>query len=246
METSRRQPQAASTFRIHRYPASLIDRLTFDDGRSVLVRPVLPQDAALQQQFVRDLSPMSRYRRFHGPLRELPAHTLDYFTQVDYRAHLALLAETFDAKGEEVQVAEVRYVLRALNGDEADGDGDGHANDDGGAGGDAGVADFAIAVADAWQGRGLGGRMLEALVRSARDAGVRRLEASVLADNEAMRGLMRARGFRVRRDPADAHLVIAWLDLDRAAAVPTAQAAFHPASRRASASVGSPLGVAPC
>lgn len=198
MEMSQSHLQAASTFRIHRYPASLIDRLTLDDGRSVLVRPVLPQDAELQQQFVRDLTPASRYRRFHGPLRELPAGTLDYLTQVDYRAHLALLAETFDACGDEVQVAEARWVLRLADGAPVD----------------AGVADFAIAVADAWQRCGLGSRMLDALVRSAGDAGVRRLEGSVLADNEAMRGLMRARGWRVRRDPADAHLVIVWLDLD--------------------------------
>jgi acetyltransferase len=206
MEMSQRHLQAASTFRIHRYPASLIDRVTLDDGRSVLVRPVLPQDAELQQQFVRALSPTSRYRRFHGPLRELSADTLDYLTQVDYRAHLALLAETFDADGEEVQVAEARWVLRVADGD----------------GLDAGVADFAIAVADAWQGRGLGSRMLEALVRSARDAGVRRLEGSVLAENDPMRGLMRARGWHVRRDPAEAHLLVAWLDLLPHAADPAA------------------------
>ena len=199
METNLRQlDAAASTFRIHRYPASLIDRLTLDDGRSVLVRPVLPQDAALQQQFVRDLSPTSRYRRFHGPLLELSADTLDYLTQVDYRSHLALLAETFDVRGEEVQVAEVRYVRRRP-GEEGFGEG---------------IADFAIAVADEWQGRGLGSRMLNVLVKTARDAGVRRLEGSVLADNDAMRGLMRARGWRIRRDPADAHLVIAWIDLE--------------------------------
>ncbi|MDT3678691.1 MAG: GNAT family N-acetyltransferase [Burkholderiaceae bacterium] len=199
---------AAQRFCIHRYPASLIDRLTLADGRSVLVRPVLPQDAALQQQFVRELSPTSRYRRFHGPMRELSADTLDYLTQVDYRSHLALLAETFDPRGEEVQVAEVRYVRR-----------------EGEAGRlDAGIADFAIAVADEWQGAGLGSRMLDALVRSARDGGVRRLEGSVLADNEPMRALVRARGWRIRRDPDDARLVIAWLDVEPAAALAPAPA----------------------
>lgn len=211
----------AERFFIHRYPTSLIDRLTLDDGCCVLVRPVLPQDAALQQEFVRDLSPTSRYRRFHGPLRELSAETLDYLTQVDYRSHLALLAETFDARGEEVQVAEVRYVRRRA-GEE---------------GFEAGIADFAIAVADEWQGRGLGTRMLNALVESAREGGVRRLEGSVLADNEAMRGLLRARGWRVRRDPADAHLVIAWLDLEDA----TGLAPGIP-----SEAATRPVGVTPC
>lgn len=190
----------AARFRIHRYPASLIDRLTLADGRSVLVRPVLPQDAALQQQFVRGLTALSRYRRFHSGLRELAAGMLDFLTQVDYRSHLALLAEIFDA-GDEVQVAEARYVRREAHGN------------------DAGIADFAIAVADEWQGCGLGSRMLDALVSSARAAGVRRLEGSVLADNDPMRRLLRARGWRIRRDPADAHLVIAWLELEPAHAV---------------------------
>ncbi len=189
---------AATRFCIHRYPASLIDRFTLADGRSVLVRPVLPQDAALQQQFVRDLTPTSRYRRFHSGLRELSVDMLDYLTQVDYRSHLALLAEVFEARGDEVQVAEVRYVRR-----EGDDDAD-----------DADTADFAIAVADGWQGCGLGSRMLDALLASARAAGVRRLEGSVLADNEPMRHLMLARGWRIRRDPDDSHLVIAWRDLE--------------------------------
>ncbi|HQY27791.1 MAG TPA: GNAT family N-acetyltransferase, partial [Burkholderiaceae bacterium] len=104
---------APAMFRIHRYPAALIDRVPLADGRSVLVRPVLPQDGELQQRFVRALSPASRYRRFHSALSELPHATLAYLTQVDYASHLALLAETFDEQGGEIQVAEARYVRRS-------------------------------------------------------------------------------------------------------------------------------------
>ncbi len=196
-----------AVFRIHRYPASLIDRVLLADGRSVLVRPVLPQDAELQQRFVRELSPMSRYRRFHSALNELPSTTLDYLTQVDYSSHLALLAETFDANGDEMQVAEARYVRR-------DAYGGASAQAPGG-----GIADFAIAVADTWQGAGLGSRLLAVLVAAARAGGVRRLEGSVLADNEPMRGFVRALGWRLRRDPSDARLVVAALDLEQAAEV---------------------------
>jgi len=177
------------TYRIHRYPAALIDRPTLADGRSVLVRPVLPQDGDLQQAFVRGLSPASRYRRFHSPVGELPPSMLAYLTQVDYASHLALLAETFDADGCEVQVAEARYVRR----------------DDG----EPGVADFAVAVADGWQGLGLGRYLLTALAREARANGLRRLEGSVLADNAAMKGLVRGLGWTLRGDPADARLAIA-------------------------------------
>jgi len=186
--------ELSSTFRIHRYPAALIDRVMLADGRSVLVRPVLPQDGALHQRFVRELSPASRYRRFHSAVSELPEATLDYLTQVDYASHLALLAETFGERGEEVQVAEARYVRRT-DADEAH------------------VADFALAVADRWQGLGLGSRMLAALVDSARSAGVRRLEGSVLADNEPMCVLLRRHGWKLRIDADDGRLLVASLEL---------------------------------
>lgn len=184
-------------FRIHRYPASLIDRLMLDDGRSVLVRPVLPQDAELQQRFVRELTPQSRYRRFHGALTELSETALDYLTQVDYASHLALLAETFDFDGAERQVAEARYVRREAS--------DAQRED--------GVADFAIAVADDWQGHGLGSQLLNTLVRRARTSGIRRLVGSVLADNDPMRALVHSRGWRIRPDPEDERLLIASLGL---------------------------------
>lgn len=188
-----------ATFRIHRYPAALIDRVMLADGRSVLVRPVLPQDDELHQRFVRELSQASRYRRFHSALSELSSATLAYLTQVDYASHLALLAETFDESGGEIQVAEARYVRRAAD--------------------EAHVADFAIAVADRWQGAGLGRHLLNALVASARGAGLRRIEGSVLADNAPMCALMRGLGWRLRSDPEDARLLVASLDLAPAAAL---------------------------
>lgn len=184
----------ATVFRIHRYPAALIDRVPLADGRSVLVRPVLPQDSELQQAFVRGLSTTSRYRRFHTALSELSADTLDYLTQVDYASHLALLAETFDDEGREVQVAEARYVRRL---------------DD-----DHDVGDFAVAVDDAWQGLGLARYLLAALAAHARANGLRRLEGSVMADNAPMRALIRSLGWRIRQDRTDARLVIACVELD--------------------------------
>lgn len=184
---------APAVFRIHRYPAALIDRVSLADGRSVLVRPVLPQDSALQQDFVRGLSAANRYRRFHSALRELPESTLEYLTQVDYASHLALLAETFEDGGCEVQVAEARYVLR----DDADD-----------------VAEFAVAVADGWQGQGLAKYLLGALAAQASASGLRRFEGSVLADNAPMRALMRSMGWQIRADPQDARLVVASVDLN--------------------------------
>jgi GNAT superfamily N-acetyltransferase len=189
------------------------------DGRQVVVRPVAPQDALLQRDFLRRLSPESRYRRFHGAITELPEATLRYLTEVDQRDHVALLAEDVARPEHPRQVAEARFVRRAE---------------------ETGDADIAIAVADDWQGNGLGSLLLQTLGRLAGDAAVARLNADVLAENRPMRELLLRLGWRIRPDPHDARLVVATLELGpppspRAAArrspppVSTSTAAAHAA-----------------
>lgn len=166
------------SYSIETYPTRLIDVFTLADGRRVTLRPVLPQDAALEQALVRTLSPASRYQRFFAPIRELPADWLQRLTQVDYLNHQALIVETF-AGDAAVAVAEARYVV-----------------DDTGA-----QADFAIVVADDWQRLGLGQRLLCTLLRSAADAGLQRLVGDVLATNASMLALARRLGFSVMAHP---------------------------------------------
>jgi len=70
-----------------------------------------------------------------------------------------------------------------------------------------GGAEFALAVADGWRRRGVGNRLLAALIVSARRDGLRRLDGEVLASNEAMLGFVERAGFRVRAHPEDARLL---------------------------------------
>jgi acetyltransferase len=67
-------------------------------------------------------------------------------------------------------------------------------------------AEFAIVVADEWQGRGLGSLLMLELVAAARARGVRRIEGWVLATNHAMLELMRALGFEVGGTHDDARM----------------------------------------
>jgi acetyltransferase len=69
-------------------------------------------------------------------------------------------------------------------------------------------AEFSIAVADAWQGQGLAPRLMDALARAARAAGVGWLRSEVRADNDRMLAVMRRCGFSVRAHPKDASLVV--------------------------------------
>ena len=60
-----------------------------------------------------------------------------------------------------------------------------------------GECEFALAVADGWQGRGVGYRLMQTLVRFAREAGYTRMEGYVLAANHKMLELMQALGFAI-------------------------------------------------
>ena len=178
---------------IARYPLELVEELRLSDGRDVLVRPVLPSDAPLQGAFVRSMSVATRRNRFHGGVVELPAAVLRYMTEVDYADHVALVGETLDAAGPR-QVAEARWVRRH----------------------DASQrADFAIAVADDCQRRGIGNVLLGMLERSAAERGIQRLCAHVLHTNRLMIGWLEARGWRLERDADDPGVVCAELPLRR-------------------------------
>lgn len=151
-----------------RFPSALIDRLRLADGRDVVVRPVLAFDAAAEQDFVRALSAGSRQRRFHVGLRELPPALLRAMTEVDHDAHVAIVAEAIGDDDEATIVADARYVrgpTAELGRNEAE---------------------FAIAVADAWQGAGLGRALMKHLSRHAARHGVTRLVGDVLPGNAAM------------------------------------------------------------
>lgn len=179
-----------------RYPTELIDEVRLRDGRSVLVRPVLPPDASMHRAFVQSMSPTTRRNRFHAGVADLPDPVLRYLTEVDHVDHVALVGEVEEAAGARL-VAEARWVRRA---DEPR------------------TADFAIAIADDCQLGGLGNALLDMLQRSAAARGIDRLCGHVLRNNVRMSGWLEARGWRMSHDLDDPGVVCAELPLARNAA----------------------------
>lgn len=148
------------------------------DGRQVNVRPIRAEDAPLEADFVRHLSSDSRYYRFMATLNELPQAKLKYLTDVDQDHHVALVAmET--REGREVEVGVARYVIAP----------------------DSTRCEFAIAVDDAWQGSGLSGILMAALIDHARDRGLTEMEGFILSANHKMLRFARQLGFSLHRDP---------------------------------------------
>jgi acetyltransferase len=189
-------------YSIARYPVHLIDVVRLADDSRVTIRPTLPQDLELQREFFHSLSAEGRYRRFLCPLNELPEAVAQRFFSIDYRSHLALLAEVF-ADGREVMIGEARYVV------------DEH---------DPAICEFAIAVADDWQARGIGRALLARLEREAAASGVRRVLADTHYDNKAMRGLAVRSGYAVKANRNDARLV----KLEKNLSASIAPVAFDP------------------
>jgi acetyltransferase len=175
------------TYSIARYPVHLIDVVQAADGSRVTIRPTLPQDLELQRDFFRSLSAEGRYGRFMTRLNELPESLAERFASIDYRSHLALLAEVFES-GRETMIGEARYVVDAR---------------------DPQTCEFAIAVADNWQASGIARALLDRLERQAAQSGIRSMVADTLLTNAAMIGFARRLGYTVtlsREDPELAKL----------------------------------------
>jgi len=150
------------------------------DGTRVMLRPLTPRDRAVYLRGFEHLSDRSRYMRFFSPKNTLSEAELRYFLDVDHHDHEAVAAIDLDT-GAGIGVA--RFIR---DHDEPD------------------VAEVSVAVVDDHQGRGLGAVLLGSIARRAREEGIRRQRATVLADNSRMLKLIRTRWphHEVRRRPA--------------------------------------------
>jgi acetyltransferase len=175
---------------IHPYPEQYVTRWQLPDGRDVTLRPIRPEDAQLEQEFVQGLSAESRYFRFMDTLRELTPKMLARFTQIDYDREMAFLA-TIDDKGREAEIGVARYVTNP----------------------DGETCEFALVVADAWQRHGIGRRLMELLIEVAQVHGLKGMIGHVLAANSSMLDLCSDLGFRIAESPDGPTLKRATLSL---------------------------------
>lgn len=161
-------------------------------GAVVTIRTMQPEDRDIEHRFVRELSEQSRYYRFHSALKELSPYMLERFTHVNYPDEMAIIATVTEGQGE-MQIGVARYARKPGS----------H------------TAEIAVVVADAWQGRGVGTRLLVDLRQLAKEAGIRHVEASVLPENRRMLGLARELGFSVKAlKPADYSTIELGKELD--------------------------------
>ncbi|HYN27318.1 MAG TPA: GNAT family N-acetyltransferase [Burkholderiales bacterium] len=165
------------------YPVELVRSWTLRDGTRIVIRPIRPDDRQIEQDFVHGLSDESRYFRFFNAVRDLSEAALNRFTQVDYDNEMALIAVVSE-KGHETEIGVARYSI----------------NPDGRS------CEFAIAVADAWQHKGIGSKLMQSLMDAARTRGLETMEGWVLSGNGRMLALMDALGFAIDANAGDPSL----------------------------------------
>jgi len=189
---ARAKPSARSYghLAIHPYPVEMVADVALADGRHLHVRPIRPEDAAMERAFVNGLSEESRFFRFFYRLHELTPAMLARFTQIDYDREVALVAVD-EAGAAPAMVGVARYVMSL----------------------DQESAEFAVVVADAWQGQGVGRNLMARLVAYAKARGLRRLEGRVLRSNRNMLAFIAALGFKSRDCAEDPEQLSAVLEL---------------------------------
>jgi acetyltransferase len=162
------------------YPVELERKIALRDGTDVRLRPIRPDDAARERALVAAMSDVSRYFRFMHPVAELSADTIARFTQLDYAREMAIVAipETLT---DETPTTDEQFAGVARYYPNPD-----HV-----------TVEFAIAVADAWQSRGLGYALMRLLIEAARSAGYAAMEGSMLPQNHGMLKLASTLGFAI-------------------------------------------------
>ncbi len=171
------------------YPARYEQLLPMRGGGEYTIRPIHPDDAQMLQALVQGLSSESRYFRFASAMNELPAPMLARFTLIDYDREMALVAVVKERhandEGEITETERIIGVSRYItNPDQTS-------------------CEFSLLVADDLAGKGIGSRLMEAIMDVAREKGLHEIIGLVLTNNSSMLKLMRSLGFSVKAYPDD-------------------------------------------
>jgi len=164
------------------YPHEYYYEETLDDGTPVTIRPIRPEDEPLMVQFHKTLSDDTVHSRYFSTisLRQRTRHErLTRMCFIDYDRAMALVAIGRDGSSEEPRILGVVRYSKS------------HMVNEG---------EFAIVVSDSVQGKGLGTKLMERLLDTARAEKLDRLHGLILAENHVMRGICGKLGFVDRRE----------------------------------------------
>jgi len=165
---------------VYPYPRELEEPVTLKNGVELLIRPIQPEDADREREFVARLSPETLYFRFMMPVRELSPSMIERFTQIDYGRELALVGVM--GAGPSSKIVGVARVTPTTIPERCE---------------------FAIVVEEDMHGTGLARTLMLRLIEAARVRGYREIEGVVLRENPRMLKFCESLGFKILPNPDD-------------------------------------------
>jgi acetyltransferase len=154
------------------YPRKYVMEWKLEDGTSILLRPIKPEDEGRFNELFKSLSAETMRLRFFEIIKEMTHETLTRYCNVDYAREIAIVAEL--NQGGRQMIGGCRVIV----------DPDGKSGE------------FALLVGDKWQGFGLGSKLMDSIVEVARDMGLKSVYGYIIASNHRMLNLMSKKGFK--------------------------------------------------
>ena len=191
VRVERSDRRGADRLAIRPYPKELEETIRLGDGRTLLLRPIRPEDEPSLQSAFAKLTPDEVRLRFFVPMSTLSHVTAARFTQIDYDREMALILTESGIAG----TTDIFGVARII----ADPDNE--------------RAEYAIIVRHDMTGMGLGVLLMRRLLDYAQLRGIREIYGEVLQENRTMLKLCEVLGFTRSRSPDDPSIVRVTLDL---------------------------------
>ena len=138
-----------------KYAHDYLERMALTDGTPILLRTLYPTDKQNLADGMRELSFLSRYERFFTPKHGLSDSELVFLTEMDEINHYAIGAGLLNPDGSEGKGLGVARFVRDVD--------------------DAQIAEPAVTVLDAWQGKGLGKLLLHHVGKAAKERGIEKI-----------------------------------------------------------------------
>ncbi|MEH6403454.1 MAG: bifunctional acetate--CoA ligase family protein/GNAT family N-acetyltransferase [Sneathiella sp.] len=164
---------------IRPYPENLEAPFTMKNGRTVLIRPIRPEDEPMQHEFVSRLTPEDIRFRFFGMVKQLAHSQMARLTQIDYDRDMAFIAVAQDDKGKNEALGVVRIVATRDNT----------------------VAEFSIVVRSDLKNTGLAKKLMRKMIAYCQDRQTTKLVGQVLRENTRMIHFTETLGFKVTGHP---------------------------------------------
>ncbi len=154
------------------YPSQFIKNIILNSGLHVTLRPIRPEDEFMEKEMFSNFSERTQRFRFFQLIKDISHEQLIRYTQIDYDREIAIISEVSE-EGRKKMAGVARIIADQYNE----------------------TAEFAIVLADPWHNQGLGNIMTDYILEIARNHGIKKVYASILAVNHIMLHMFRKRGF---------------------------------------------------